>query len=83
MERKRLDYWSLVNQYFDTERDETYQDTYRQVTVILFVLIKNQIYLLLYKSQDYKQCPHIHLSYKQKLQLYYVYTNTNKIYYFY
>lgn len=53
MERKRLDYWSLVKQYFDTERDETYQDTYRQVTVILFVLIKNQIYLLLYKSQDY------------------------------
>lgn len=53
MERKRLDYWSLVNQYFDTERDETYQDTYRQVTVILFVLIKNQIYLLLYESQYY------------------------------
>lgn len=42
MERKRLDYWSLVKQYFDTERDETYQDTYRQV--ILFELIKNKMY---------------------------------------
>ncbi|XP_054281058.1 TBC1 domain family member 22B-like isoform X1 [Macrosteles quadrilineatus] len=33
MERKRLDYWNLVKQYFDTERDETYQDTYRQIHI--------------------------------------------------
>lgn len=32
MERKRLDYWNLVKQYYDTERDETHQDTYRQVS---------------------------------------------------
>ena len=31
LERKRLDYWNLVKQYYDTERDETHQDTYRQV----------------------------------------------------
>uniref|UniRef100_A0A1B6M959 Rab-GAP TBC domain-containing protein n=1 Tax=Graphocephala atropunctata TaxID=36148 RepID=A0A1B6M959_9HEMI len=33
MERKRLDYWNLVKQYFDTERDESYQDTYRQIHI--------------------------------------------------
>lgn len=33
MERKRLDYWNLVKQYYDTERDETYQDTYRQIHI--------------------------------------------------
>ncbi|XP_026472979.1 TBC1 domain family member 22B-like [Ctenocephalides felis] len=30
LERKRLDYWNLVQQYYDTERDEAYQDTYRR-----------------------------------------------------
>uniref|UniRef100_A0A1B6D9K2 Rab-GAP TBC domain-containing protein n=1 Tax=Clastoptera arizonana TaxID=38151 RepID=A0A1B6D9K2_9HEMI len=33
MERKRLDYWNLVKQYYDTERDETHQDTYRQIHI--------------------------------------------------
>ncbi|XP_075218943.1 TBC1 domain family member 22 [Lycorma delicatula] len=34
LERKRLDYWNLVKQYYDTkERDETYQDTYRQIHI--------------------------------------------------
>lgn len=31
LERKRIDYWNLVKQYYNTERDETYQDTYRQL----------------------------------------------------
>lgn len=31
LESKRANYWSLVKQYYDTDRDETYQDTYRQV----------------------------------------------------
>ncbi|KDR16026.1 TBC1 domain family member 22A [Zootermopsis nevadensis] len=33
LERKRVDYWNLVKQYYDTERDETYQDTYRQIHI--------------------------------------------------
>ncbi|GLH07930.1 TBC1 domain family member whacked [Gryllus bimaculatus] len=33
LERKRLDYWNLVKQYYDTERDETHQDTYRQIHI--------------------------------------------------
>ncbi|XP_059491277.1 TBC1 domain family member 22B [Neocloeon triangulifer] len=33
LERKRLDYWSLVSQYYDTERDEIYADTYRQIHI--------------------------------------------------
>lgn len=33
LERKRLDYWNLVSQYYDTERDEAYQDTYRQIHI--------------------------------------------------
>jgi hypothetical protein len=33
LERKRTDYWNLVKQYYDTERDEVYQDTYRQVSL--------------------------------------------------
>lgn len=33
LERKRLDYWNLVCQYYDTERDEVYQDTYRQIHI--------------------------------------------------
>lgn len=33
LERKRKDYWSLVKQYYDTERDETYQDTYHQIHI--------------------------------------------------
>uniref|UniRef100_A0A6M2DKQ0 Putative ypt/rab-specific gtpase-activating protein gyp1 n=1 Tax=Xenopsylla cheopis TaxID=163159 RepID=A0A6M2DKQ0_XENCH len=33
LERKRLDYWNLVQQYYDTERDEAYQDTYRQIHI--------------------------------------------------
>ncbi|CAB3387904.1 Hypothetical predicted protein [Cloeon dipterum] len=33
LERKRHDYWSLVKQYYDTERDEVYQDTYRQIHI--------------------------------------------------
>ncbi|XP_039289053.1 TBC1 domain family member 22B [Nilaparvata lugens] len=34
LERKRLDYWNLVNQYYDIkERDETHQDTYRQIHI--------------------------------------------------
>lgn len=33
MERKRLDYWNLVKQYYDTERDEGFQDTYRQIHI--------------------------------------------------
>lgn len=31
--RKRLDYWNLVKQYYDTERDEGFQDTYRQIHI--------------------------------------------------
>ncbi|XP_066586153.1 TBC1 domain family member 22B isoform X2 [Prorops nasuta] len=33
LERKRLDYWNLVTQYYDTERDEGFQDTYRQIHI--------------------------------------------------
>ncbi|XP_012252399.2 TBC1 domain family member 22B isoform X2 [Athalia rosae] len=33
LERKRLDYWNLVKQYYDTERDEAFQDTYRQIHI--------------------------------------------------
>lgn len=33
LERKRKDYWSLVQQYYDTERDETHQDTYHQIHI--------------------------------------------------
>ncbi|KAF4532643.1 hypothetical protein B566_EDAN009824 [Ephemera danica] len=33
LERKRTDYWNLVKQYYDTERDEVYQDTYRQIHI--------------------------------------------------
>lgn len=33
LERKRQDYWSLVKQYYDTERDESNQDTYHQIHI--------------------------------------------------
>ncbi|XP_011495862.1 PREDICTED: TBC1 domain family member 22B [Ceratosolen solmsi marchali] len=33
LKRKRLDYWNLVKQYYDTERDEEFQDTYRQIHI--------------------------------------------------
>ncbi|PNF43903.1 TBC1 domain family member 22B [Cryptotermes secundus] len=33
LERKRLDYRNLVKQYYDTERDETRQDIYRQIHI--------------------------------------------------
>lgn len=33
LERKRLDYWNLVKQYYDTEKDEGFQDTYRQIHI--------------------------------------------------
>lgn len=33
LERKRQDYWSLVRQYYDTELDEAYQDTYHQIHI--------------------------------------------------
>lgn len=34
LERKRLDYWNLVKQYYENrERDEAYQDTYRQIHI--------------------------------------------------
>lgn len=33
LERKRLDYWNLVKQYYDTEREEGFQDTYRQIHI--------------------------------------------------
>lgn len=33
LERKRMDYWSLVKQYYDVERDEGFQDTYRQIHI--------------------------------------------------
>lgn len=33
LERKRQDYWSLVQQYYDTERDESNQDTYHQIHI--------------------------------------------------
>lgn len=33
LERKRLDYWNLVKQYYETERDEGFQDTYRQIHI--------------------------------------------------
>nr|CAD7415109.1 unnamed protein product [Timema poppensis] len=31
--RKRMDYCNLVKQYYDTERDEAYQETYRQIHI--------------------------------------------------
>lgn len=33
LERKRLEYWGLVKQYYDTELDEIYMDTYRQIHI--------------------------------------------------
>ncbi|XP_033214390.1 TBC1 domain family member 22B-like [Belonocnema kinseyi] len=33
LERKRMDYWNLVKQYYDAERDEGFQDTYRQIHI--------------------------------------------------
>lgn len=33
LERKRQDYWSLVQQYFDTDLDESYQETYHQIHI--------------------------------------------------
>ncbi|XP_076176900.1 TBC1 domain family member 22 isoform X2 [Ptiloglossa arizonensis] len=34
LERKRLDYWNLVKQYYDIERDEGFQqDTYHQIHI--------------------------------------------------
>ncbi|XP_018322262.1 TBC1 domain family member 22B isoform X2 [Agrilus planipennis] len=33
LERKRQDYWNLVQQYYDTERDEASQDTYHQIHI--------------------------------------------------
>ncbi|XP_012280437.1 TBC1 domain family member 22B [Orussus abietinus] len=33
LERKRLDYLNLVKQYYDAERDEGFQDTYRQIHI--------------------------------------------------
>ncbi|XP_071054579.1 TBC1 domain family member 22B isoform X2 [Onthophagus taurus] len=33
LDRKRKDYWSFVKQYYDTERDESYQDTYHQIHI--------------------------------------------------
>lgn len=33
LERKRQDYWSLVQQYYYAERDETNQDTYHQIHI--------------------------------------------------
>ncbi|KAK0088392.1 hypothetical protein PV325_012175 [Microctonus aethiopoides] len=33
LERKRLDYRNLVEQYYNTERDEGFQDTYRQIHI--------------------------------------------------
>lgn len=36
LESKRLNYWNLVKQYYDTDRDEAYQDTYRQVTIYFY-----------------------------------------------
>ncbi|KAG8234335.1 hypothetical protein J437_LFUL014901 [Ladona fulva] len=33
LERKRQEYWGLVKQYYDTELDEIYMDTYRQIHI--------------------------------------------------
>lgn len=33
LESKRFNYWNLVKQYYDTDRDEANQDTYRQVSI--------------------------------------------------
>lgn len=33
LERKRTEYWVFVKQYYDTDRDETYQDIYRQIHI--------------------------------------------------
>ncbi|XP_008555035.1 TBC1 domain family member 22B [Microplitis demolitor] len=33
LERKRSDYLNLVKQYYDVERDEAFQDTYRQIHI--------------------------------------------------
>lgn len=35
LERKRQEYWNFIKQYYDTDRDENYQDTYRQVSNLL------------------------------------------------
>jgi len=34
LERKRIDYANLVKQYYDTDKDEVYKDTYRQVCIL-------------------------------------------------
>lgn len=33
LQRKRQDYWSLVNQYYHTDCNETYQDIYHQIHI--------------------------------------------------
>ncbi|VVC36530.1 Hypothetical protein CINCED_3A016178 [Cinara cedri] len=33
LERKRIDYANLVKQYYDTDKDEVYKDTYRQIHI--------------------------------------------------
>lgn len=33
LERKRADYWTLVRQFYDTELDEAFQDTYHQIHI--------------------------------------------------
>ncbi|XP_050437959.1 TBC1 domain family member 22B isoform X2 [Adelges cooleyi] len=33
LERKRIDYTNLVKQYYDTDKDEVYKDTYRQIHI--------------------------------------------------
>jgi hypothetical protein len=42
LERKRIDYNTLVKQYFDSEsRDEAQQDTFRQIHIDVSVIDKN------------------------------------------
>ncbi|CAL4123262.1 unnamed protein product, partial [Meganyctiphanes norvegica] len=33
LQRKREEYWSFVNQYYDTRHEDIYQDTYRQIHI--------------------------------------------------
>ncbi|KAL4135927.1 hypothetical protein QTP88_007505 [Uroleucon formosanum] len=33
LDRKRIDYANLVKQYYDTDKDEVYKDTYRQIHI--------------------------------------------------
>lgn len=33
LKRKREEYWHLVEQYYDTRHEETYQDTFRQIHI--------------------------------------------------